>query len=192
LDRDGTRQERYFKDKIAARRHVEKCASDNSTIGYTLIMTGIFSDFFIETNTLGLSADKRSAVFPGGSKNRLSTTHSSDVAKIVVTSLLPTHLKSLDEKRRLEFAGSTLSLGEVFKTVEKVRGHEIAVTYISKEDSLVKEKEYLAEGNAFMYTFSSALRSMGFGGSELDMLSNEEYPEIQPKSWQDVVMKMLG
>jgi hypothetical protein len=191
LDRDGTYQERYFKDKIAARRHVEKRAAENPEFGYTLIMTGIFSDFFIENNILGLSADKRSATYTGAPENKLSTTHSEDVARIVVTSLLPTHLKSLNEKRRIEFAGSTLTIRDVFKTIEKVLGHEVAVTYISKEENLAKEKEYLEEGNMFMYTFSSAARSMGFGGSELDKLSNGAYPEIEARRWEDSVRTLL-
>lgn len=192
LDRDGTHQERYFKDKLAARRHVEKRAAEDPSLGYTLIMTGIFSDFFIETNTLGLSSDKRSATFTGSPDNRLSTTHSDDVAKLVIVSLLPSHLKELNERRRIEFAGSTLRLEDLFVTVETVRGHEIDVTYISKAENMAKEGKYLAEGNAFLYSFSSALRSMGFGGSELDLLSNKTYPEIQAKSWEDTVRIMLG
>lgn len=155
-------------------------------------MTGIFSDFFIEKNVIGLSPDKKSATYTGAPENRLSTTHSDDVAEIVVTSLLPSHLKLLSEKRRIEFAGDTLSLGDIFKMVEKVLGHEVAVTWISKEENLEKEKVYLEEGNLFMYTFSSAARSMGFGGSELESLRNGEYPEIKARRWEESARSLLG
>ena len=121
----------------------------------------------------------------------MSTTHSEDVARIIVTSLLPTHLKSLNEKRRIEFAGSTLTVEELCKTVEKVRGHGVKVTHISKEENLAKEKEYLADNDTFMYKFSSALRSIGFGGSELDSLSNSLYPEISARTWEDSVKLYL-
>jgi hypothetical protein len=155
-------------------------------------MTGSFSDFFIEKGVIGLSADKKSATYTGAPEYKLSTTYSDDVAKLIVASLLPTHLKALNEKRRIQFAGETLSLGEIFKTVGRVLGHEIAVTWISKEENLEKEKVFLEEGNLFMYTFSSAARSMGFGGSELDEVRNGEYPEIKAKKWEDTVRLLLG
>lgn len=155
-------------------------------------MTGIFSDFFIKKNIIGLSADKRNATYTGAPNNKLSTTHSSDVAKIVVTSLLPSHLKSLTEKRRIQFAGETLRLCDIFETVGNVLGHAVTVTWISKEENLKNEKVFLEEGNLFMYTFSSAARSMGFGGSELDELDNGAFPEIEAKRWVDSVREALG
>jgi hypothetical protein len=155
-------------------------------------MTGIFSDFFIEKGVIGLSANKKSATYTGAPEYKLSTTFSDDVAKLIVSSLLPTHLKALNEKRRIQFAGETLSLGEIYKTVGRILGHEVDVTWISREENLKNEKVFLEEGNTFMYTFSSASRSMGFGGSELDKLNNGEYPEIKPKKWEDTVRLLLG
>lgn len=163
LDRNGTYQERYFTSKLLTRRHIEKHASEHPDFGYTLIMTGIFSDFFLEKNIIGLSADRKNAIFTGTPQTRLSTTHSTDVSKLIVTSLLPSHLKSLSEKRKIQCAGQTLNLANIFGTVEKALGHKIAVTWISKEENLEKEKVYLEKGDLYRYTFSSAARSIAWG-----------------------------
>ncbi|KAK9357648.1 hypothetical protein V1504DRAFT_436546 [Lipomyces starkeyi] len=139
LTRDGTREESYFVNKIAARKHLAKRVKEDPSLGYTYVMTGLFSDFMIQFNTIFLSEDKKSANFTCFREARFSTTLSDDVAKVT--------------------------------------GQPVAVRYESKEESY--EKEQKEQGNDFLYKFTSARRSIGFGGSELVGTNKEDYPEIQ-------------
>jgi hypothetical protein len=114
------------------------------------------------------------------------------VAKVIVTSLLPSQLKNLAGPRQVRFAGTTLTIRDLFATIEKVLGHPIAVAYGSKEESYIFEEEQRVLGNEFLWKFTSARRSIGFGGSELSPLDNDKYPEINPVVWADVVKMVMG
>jgi len=187
LEREEARAESYFVNKLKVRKHLEEKVSKDPSKGYTYILVGMFSDFTLNYNILFLSDDKKSASFLGEPDAKLTTTHSDDVGSIVALSLLPTHLKSLSERRRIRLSGSTLTIAEYFSTVSRVLGHDIKVQYNSKESSYVFEKEQKALGNEFMYKFTSARRALGFGGAALEGIDNESYPELKPLTWEDVV-----
>jgi hypothetical protein len=191
LTRPQNETESYFVDKIAARKHVEARAAADSSLGYTYAMTGLFTDFMLAANILFLSDDKKSANLSGAPENKLTTTFSGDVAKFIVLSLSPSHFSSLSAHRELRFSGSTLSFAEIFSTIGQVLGHPIAVTYGSKEETYTFEAEQKKLGNDFLYKFTSARRSIGFGGSILEPTVNEEYKEIQPVPFAEVVKQVF-
>lgn len=108
------------------------------------------------------------------------------VASVVALSLLPSHLKSLSDRRRIRLAGSTLTVSEYFSVLSKVLGHDIKVEYTSKEASYAIEQEHKEKGNTLMYILSPLLRALGFGGSVLEGVDNNSYPELKVKSFEEV------
>ncbi|KAG9235198.1 hypothetical protein BJ875DRAFT_529749 [Amylocarpus encephaloides] len=186
-----TIDEAYFVDKIAARKHLESRVEEEPSLGYTLIMVGLFSDYFLLYNILGLSEDRKSANFIGDPESVLSTTASDDVAKVVAASLLPTHLKSLAGKREVRFSGTTLQVKDLFATFELAQASPINVIYTGFDASFLYAKEQAALGNSFLAKFASAQRSIGFGGAEMINDDNKEYSEIIPTTWKQAVEEFL-
>ncbi|KDR76012.1 hypothetical protein GALMADRAFT_139768 [Galerina marginata CBS 339.88] len=183
--------ESYFANKVKVRNYLEEKVRNDPTKGYTYIMTSLFSDFMIQYNILFLSEDKKSANFLGKPDALLTTTYSDDVGGITVLSLLPTHLKALNERREIRFSGSTLTIAQYFATVSRVLGHDINVQYLSKESSYAYEEEQKASGNEFMYRFTSARRVLGFGDSVMLNPDNDSYPELKPVTWEETVKLLL-
>ncbi|CAG8956480.1 hypothetical protein HYFRA_00003866 [Hymenoscyphus fraxineus] len=195
------RDEAYFKDKVATRRHLEKRIQEDPELGYTYVMVrepflvsskvGLFSEYFFEYNILGLSEDKKSATFIGDPEARLTTTLSTDVAKFLIASLLPSHLPSLVGARELKVEGSTLAIRELFQEVEKYTG-SLDIKYINTEESFAIAEEQERLGNVFPAKFVSAQRALGFGGSENVGVVNNDYPEITAMKWAETVKRYLG
>ncbi|KAF8910548.1 hypothetical protein CPB84DRAFT_1821384 [Gymnopilus junonius] len=154
LTRPQQSEERYFVNKLKVRKHLEEKVSKDATKGYTYILVGIFSDILLAYNMLGLSDDKKSASFLGQPDEPITTTNSDDVASITVLSLLPSHLKSLTERRQVSLAGSTLPTAEIFGVVSRVLGHDIKIQYLSKESSYT----YEAEQKALVYLAKAGYR----------------------------------
>ncbi|KDR76013.1 hypothetical protein GALMADRAFT_279302 [Galerina marginata CBS 339.88] len=192
LSKELASTESYFVNKLKVRKHLEDKVSKDASKGYTYIMVGMFSDFMLQYNILFLSDDKKSASFLGDPEAKLSTTQSDDVGSIVALSLLPSHLKSLSDRRQIRFAGSTLSIAEYFSTVASVLGHDIKVQYLSKDSSYIFEQEQKALGNEFMYKFTSARRALGFGGAAFDGVDNGSYLELKPTTWEEAVKAALA
>jgi len=114
------------------------------------------------------------------------------IAEFLVLSLLPTHLKSLDEHRELRATGSTLPVSEYFDTVARFLGHTINVEYLSRESSYDYEKEQTALGNELLARYTPIRRVLGFGGSVMQDPDNKDYPEFKPETWEQVVKRMLA
>lgn len=109
------------------------------------------------------------------------------VASVAVLSLLPSHLNSLSERRHIRLAGSTFTISEYYSVLSRVLGHDIDVQYVSKEASYVQAEEHKAQGNHLLYILTSLRRALGFGGSVLEGVDNDSYPEIKVKFWEEVV-----
>jgi len=75
-------QESFFAPKLQVRKALEERASKDNSLGYTYVMTGIFSDFMVENNILGLSEDKRTATFLGDPDSLLTSTHTDECVLI--------------------------------------------------------------------------------------------------------------
>ncbi|CAG8978251.1 hypothetical protein HYALB_00009148 [Hymenoscyphus albidus] len=90
MEHPKCRDEAYFKDKVATRRHLEKSIQEDPELGYTYVMVGLFSEYFFEYNILGLSEDKKSATFIGDPEARLTTTLSTEYV-FLVSQLLSQH-----------------------------------------------------------------------------------------------------
>lgn len=72
------RNEPYFTDKIAVRKHLESRAQADVDLGYTYVMTGIFSELLLSFNILGLIKDNTSASYLGSPDAKVSTTYSDE------------------------------------------------------------------------------------------------------------------
>jgi len=64
--------------KIQVRKALEESVKKDSSLGYTYVMTGIFSDFMIESNVLGISENKKTARFIGDPNVLLTATHTEE------------------------------------------------------------------------------------------------------------------
>ncbi|KAF9552292.1 NAD(P)-binding protein [Agrocybe pediades] len=186
-------KEPYAVGKIEARKQLEERARKDQSIGYTYVITGMFSDFILRphVNVLGLSEDRRSAKFLGAPDAVLTTTHTEDIGEFTVLSTLPSHLKSLNERRMLAVEGSTHKISEYFGAVSCYLGHPIDVEYLSRESSYVYEEEQKALGNQEAVRYNSVLRTVGFGACVLKDVANSSYPEFKPRTWEETVKQML-
>ncbi|OAP61364.1 hypothetical protein AYL99_03567 [Fonsecaea erecta] len=194
LNHPAVKDELYFAGKIAVRKYIEERMQADASLGFTCLMTGALSDFLLESNILGLSEDQRSVVYLGNPDARVSVTHSDDVAKLIVASLLPHHLSELNLRRYLCFAASTLPSLSLFDAISYVLRHPIDVTY---EDTLYassssyrnEEQQKAPLGSDIQQSFR---RSVGFGGFELkeqDIANSgaKFRHEVKAKTWTQVV-----
>ena len=120
-------------------------------------------------------------------------------ARAIVTSLLPLHLSVLSMKRRIRFAGSTLTTSSLYDALSYVLHHPIDVTYRSPEAPYKKDEQPKDSGDNLPPKLASFRRSLGFGEFELKVPDDEEpgkgivdsgkeyVDELEPKSWSEVV-----
>ncbi|OQV09700.1 hypothetical protein CLAIMM_13792 [Cladophialophora immunda] len=193
LNHPAIKNEQFFAGMVAMRKHIEARVQTDNSLGFTCIMTGASSDLLLESNALALSDDQRSAIYLGNPTARVSVTHSDDVAKFIVASLLPHHLYNLNLKRYLCFAASTLPNLSLFDAVSYVLRHPIDVTYEGFCSSHEKEEQQKAAGDKVPQSFR---RSVGFGGFELkeqDVAYNREKFrfEVKAKTWAQVVYEFF-
>ncbi|KAF4614016.1 hypothetical protein D9613_007432 [Agrocybe pediades] len=181
-----------FSEKIEVRKHLQEKADQDASIGYTFLMTGIFGEWLTTFNALGLSEDKSTAQFYGEPNALVTMTDDDDIAEFTVLSLLPSHLKSLSDRRELRVSGSTLPVSEYFDTVSRILGRDIAVTYLSRESSYEYEKKQKELGNEYKALFTVVGRVLGFGGSVMRNPDSAKYPEFKATSWEDVVTRTLA
>lgn len=113
------------------------------------------------------------------------------VAKIIVASIAPEHLKSLIGGREVHFCGETLTYSELYQTLGTILGHEIDVVYSTREESYKWENEQLEIGNLPGYKFASALRTLGFGGGIMVSTDNHLYPEVRTTTWKTIAAVLL-
>ncbi|KAF2166486.1 hypothetical protein M409DRAFT_23124 [Zasmidium cellare ATCC 36951] len=179
--------EPYFTEKLRVRAYIESLVEKDASLGYTYVLNGIFADLLLQKNILSVSEDKKSAEFIGLPETLVTTTHSDTVAEVIVTYLLPSHLTSLSGPRIVRYSGSTMPLSVLYDTIAQVTKTELAVRYVSKEESFDREKALHASGNAWMATFVSAIRSIGFGASGIVPNDNAEYKEVRRREWRAIV-----
>ncbi|KAH9481224.1 Isoflavone reductase-like protein IRL [Psilocybe cubensis] len=187
LTRPEIQEESFFARKLNIRKHLEHVVSQDPSRGFTYILVGMWSNWMLDFNIFGLSDDKKSATFVGAPDTLLTTTHAEDVASVTVLSLLPSHLKSLSERRHIRLAGSTLTISQYYSVLSKVLGHDINVQYVSKEASYSEAEDPKEKSNHLAIILASLKRTLGFGGSVLEGVDNDSYPEITVKSWEEVV-----
>ncbi|KIX96718.1 uncharacterized protein Z520_07437 [Fonsecaea multimorphosa CBS 102226] len=192
LNHPAIRDELYFVGKIVTRKYIEGKMQADTSLGFTCVMTGALSDFLLESNVLGLSEDQRSVVYLGHPDARISVTHSDDVAKLIVASLLPHHLSDLNLRRYLCFAASTIPTLSLFDAISYVLRHPIDVTYeegLYASSYKTEHSEKAMVGNDVQQSFR---RSVGFGGFELKEQDiahwgGEFRHEVKAKTWAQVV-----
>ena len=71
-------EESYFVNKIKVRKHLETRAAADPTLGYTYAMCGMFSDFILAYNVLGLDPERKTANFTGAPETKITTTHGNE------------------------------------------------------------------------------------------------------------------
>lgn len=92
----------------------------------------------------------------------------------------------------MRYSGSTMPLSALYDTIAQVTKTELAVRYVSKEESFEREKALHASGDAWMATFVSAIRSIGFGASGIVPDDNVEYGEVARREWRAIVEEEFG
>ncbi|KAJ9603327.1 hypothetical protein H2200_012105 [Cladophialophora chaetospira] len=199
LTHELVRDQPYFADKISVREHLEAYAQTDASLGYTYLITGVSADLLLEANLLSLSEQKATATHVGYPDALVSVTHSDDVAQAIVASLLPDYLTSLNTKRHIRFAGSTLPVSALYDAISYVLRHPIEVTYQTPDASYESDKQLKGSYNEHSPKLPSIRRSLGLGAYRLQApdgqepgqgttSSGKEYVEaLSPKNWAQVV-----
>ena len=101
-------------------------------------------------------------------------------------------------RRRIRFAGSTLTTSSLYDALSYVLHHPIDVTYQS-EAPYKKDKQSKGSDDEYPPRFAAFRRSLGFGEFELKGSDGEEpgegvvdsgkeyVEELEPKNWSEVV-----
>lgn len=115
------------------------------------------------------------------------------VAKVVVASLLPKHLSSLNMTRHIRFSGSTFLVASLFDAISYILQHHISITYQTLESSNKDEKQMQEAGDEVLSKSVSARRAIGFGGFGLEEQDGlKEYEdEVRPKQWPEIVAEFF-
>ena len=176
-----------------------------SGLEYTLFSHGLFMDYYglpgIKSNmtpwVFAIDIANRAAGIPGSGDTKAAYTYSGDVAKFIVAAL---GMSAGSWRKHSVMVGERRSLNEILRIAESVRG-DFDVKYDSAEDLLAGKITELPSHVA-AYSHSSKedfqKRFAGFGlameGGVFDMrvpengmLLNDIFPDILPKSVEEVI-----
>jgi len=148
---------------------------------------------------LELGEHETPTVYLGHPDAYVTITHSDDIAKVIVNSLLPTHLSDLSTRRYIVLAGSTLSTSSLFDAISYVVRHPINVKYQALGSSSASDRQSTQPEDSLRGRLASLRRCLGFGGFELKEKNEDRSKNVittdgrdymdgaAPKTWTEVV-----
>lgn len=170
---------RYFREKQAVRSHLRQKAASTPGFQYTLMVTGIFTEWALDT-FYGFDHENFSARLFGEAGHRIGVTSIPDIARYTVDSL---RIDFEGQGRTIRVQGWTGTLDELIGALEAARGHKYDVEYLEKGVAQTKEEEARVKGEdveEMAYSIKTLLASgygVADGVGELDNLMFDVKPE---------------
>lgn len=182
--------QRYYRDKIIVRNALQKMGEQNSDLGWTYFINGLFAEIAI-LGVFGVDHRNRTGRIYGSPKASLSMLAERDAAKYIVATLKdPLDQPSKGHRRTYRITGATMTWDMYFRTLEEVTGVKYDVKYLDPELGREKAADAQRQGNFEGEMFGSLQLIGNLGGSVLPTpLDNDRFPEIKTtpiaEAWRD-------
>jgi len=180
--------ERYYRDKVITREHLQKRASENSEFGYTYFLNGRFTEW-APIPHFGIDMKTHTAHIVGEPDMEQSLLSVDDAAKYLVCTFLdpPT-----TQERTYRFVGGNYSWNVIFRTLEKIQGVKWRVTFKSVEEARANQRAAIETGDVDAELAASHQVIQGTGRTLLPgPYDNEKFPEVKPKGLEETWKAML-
>ena len=182
---------RYFRDKQATRSYLRQKAAAVPGFQYTLMITGIFTEWALDT-FYGFDHNNCTAdIFGDGGDRRIGVTSIPDIAKYTVESL---RIQFSGQERTIRVQGWTGTLDQLIDGLQEARGREYKVKYVGTEAARAKQEEARVRGDdlhEMIYNIKGLLAS-GFGVADgVGDLDNSMF-DIQPEQPEETFRRIFN
>lgn len=189
---------RYFRDKQTTRAHLAAKSKELSTFRYTLIVTGIFTEWAVG-EFYGFDHEKNAVDIFGSSDARVGVTSIPDIAKYTIESLLIQFEgtnPNVPGERTIRVQGDTLSFQSLVDKLGKARGVQYKVTYGNPEVPRGKQEEARLDSDEVgeMTWSIRQLLASGHGvadGAEGSKLDNDLF-SFKPETAEETFKRVYG
>ncbi|RFU77291.1 hypothetical protein TARUN_4967 [Trichoderma arundinaceum] len=186
--------QRYYRDKVLTREHLEKRGRDTDTpdLGWTYIQLGRLTEWSIIKHFGVDNANHVAEIYgtPEGKQSLLSTPDA--IAYTLETLRHPFSTTDSGHRRTYRFHGSSPTWEEIFNELETITGHKYAVTYRDVETAVEKEARAKRLGDVDLELEASHQLIQGRGGTLLSgPFDNGLFPNIHPESVHSVFERIF-
>ncbi|KAM0254973.1 hypothetical protein ACHAQJ_006201 [Trichoderma viride] len=172
--------QRYYRDKILTREHLEERGRDTDTpdLGWTYIQVGRFTEWSIIKH-FGVDNKNHTGNICGTPEGRQSLISIADsIAYTVETLRHPFSTAENGHRRTYRFHGSSPTWKEIFDKLETITGHKYEVTYHDVETAVEKEARAKRLGDVELELEASHQLIQGRGGTLLpEPFDNDLFPK---------------
>ncbi|KAL7921168.1 hypothetical protein ACQKWADRAFT_327952 [Trichoderma austrokoningii] len=181
--------QRYYRDKVLTREHLEKRGQDADTpdLGWTYIQLGRLTEWSIIKH-FGIDNANHTAKIFGTPEGRQSLLSTADAIAYTIETLR--HAFSVADnghRRTYRFHGSSPTWKEIFDDLEAITGHRYSVTYLDVETAVEKEARAKVLGDVDLELEASHQLIQGRGGTLLpEPYDNDLFPNVHPESVHSV------
>ncbi|KAL6807873.1 hypothetical protein GGI42DRAFT_366494 [Trichoderma sp. SZMC 28013] len=176
--------QRYYRDKVITREHLEKRGRDTDTpdLGWTYIQLGRLTEWSIIKH-FGIDNTNHVANIYGTPEGRQSLLPTKDaVAYTMETLKHPFSTTDNGHRRTYRFHGSSPTWNEIFSDLEAITGHKYTVTYHDVETAVEKEARAKRLNDVELELEASHQLIQGRGGTLLpEPFDNALFPDIHPE-----------
>ena len=191
--------QRYYRDKVLTRQHLEKRAQDTPGLGWTYLTIGRLTEWAV-LEDFGVDNKNHRAQIYGSSEGRQSLLSTPDAVAYLIETLkdpLPdmgAGVGSTKGRRRTyRMHGSSPTWGEIFATLKEITGKEYQVTYLDVESAKEEEQQAVADGDVDAELAASHKLVQGLAGTLLPQpWDNDRFPAIKPESMEVVLKKAFA
>jgi hypothetical protein len=186
--------QRYYRDKIITREHLEKRGRDTDTpdLGWTYIQLGRLTEWS-PIKHFGIDNANHVANIYGTPEGRQSLLSIADsIAYTIETLRHPFSAANNGHRRTYRFHGASPTWKELLDELETITGHKYAVTYHDVETAVEKEARAKIIGDVELELEASHQLIQGRGGTLLpEPFDNDLFPNIHPESVHSVFERIF-
>jgi len=181
--------QRYYRDKVLTREHLQKRAADTEGLGWTYITVGRFAEWSVSP-AFGVNNITHKAEIYGTPEGRQSLLAVENVATYLVCTLLDPFNPSQAESRQrtYRFHGGPYTWPQILDALEKVTGFKYDIKYISVELAAEREKKAKETGDVELELEASHELVQGREGTLLPLpKDNDKFPWVKIKSLEEAL-----
>ncbi|KAF2093288.1 NAD(P)-binding protein [Rhizodiscina lignyota] len=181
--------QRYYRDKVLARNHLEKRAKDTEGLGWSYVTIGRFTEWGIRPY-FGVNNKERTADIYGNEDGRQSLISVEDASALTARSLLmPFDAADPENRHRtFRFRGESPSWKEIFAILKRVTGYEYKVTYHDVSEAWALQKEAKEKNDEKLEMNSSHRIVQGTEGTLLpEPYDNDKFSDVNVKGVEEVL-----
>ncbi|KAF3070102.1 hypothetical protein Trihar35433_4056 [Trichoderma harzianum] len=187
---DSLKTFRYFRDKRVTRDHLAAKAKENPDFYYTLMLTGIFTEWAADP-FYGVDVKAHVANTYGRPDAQISVTSIPDIARYTVESILLPLTPGV-QKREIRVTGERTTWQKFIDDLGEVQGAKYKCTYLDPAEAAAKQDEARKNGDEVAELMWSvkplAASGNGIVPGELD---NDKF-SFRPESVKETFKRVYG